>query len=188
MASAENINKISGYADAITLIKDNYFKELTRANATMADQFSQTSNVDDTLIKTIYQPVTDLQDDLMREYANIADNLHQERTAKIILEYENVNTPASTIATATATASGKITESFAVVDTISPEIMNRDSVTLYNTQYLQIFCKVLGIVIIIAIFWNYFSSITGITSVSSAIPQSLPQPMPQTMPQPVAST
>jgi hypothetical protein len=68
--------------------------------------------------------------------------------------------------------------------------MSRDLVMLYNMQYLQMFCKILGIVIIIIIFWNFFSSITGTASVPSifsqpdadvaAVPVQAPQPdMPQ---------
>ena len=167
MANTENITKIRRYAYAIKKIKDNYFNALTTANATMADQLRQTRNVDKTLIKTIYQPATDLQDDLMREYANISDNLNRDQTTAIMLTHKN--------------AIASVKESF---DTMGPKIMNRDSVTLYNAQYLQIFCKVLGIVIIIAIFFKYFSSITGMPSVSSIIPQSLPQ----SLSQPLAST
>jgi hypothetical protein len=184
MASSENINKIRSYEKAIDLIKNNYFKNvLPAANATMTKQLSQTLNVEQTLINTIYQPATDLHDELMREYANIIDMYTRDKTNLIMLQHANANAIAIVSAGVSTTVTTNVTTNAsanASVDTISPEIMIRDTVTLYNTQYLQIFCKVLGIVIIIAIFCNYFSSITGVSSASSIIPQSLSLPVAST--------
>jgi preprotein translocase subunit SecF len=156
-----NINSISGFYDSIATIKDDFFAALTSSNATLANTIVQQtqngSNVNKSAIVTIYKEAANKQTELEQERANIINNINELSNYKNLLEYSKATQ----------------VEGF---DTITPQ-MSRDSVTLYNLQYLQIFCKVLGIVIIIAIFWKYFSSITGITSLSSVMPQaaSLPQ-------------
>lgn len=158
---SSNINLISRYYASIMSIKQDYFSALTSANRNLYNVMRQanTVNVTQRTIDDIYKDVTDKQIALEQDIGIINNNKDELATYKILLENE--------------VASGSA-EGF---DTMSPQIMNRDSVTLYNLQYLQIFCKVLGIVIIIAIFWKYFSSITGMTSlpIPSIIPQSLPQ-------------
>jgi len=164
MASAENINKISRFYDSIAKIKDDFFTELRKSNATLETAIRDNgSNINNSTIVNIYQKAADQQSELEKDRANIINNINELSNYKNLLEYYN----------ATETE-GFDAEGF---DTIIPQIMNRDTVTLYNLQYLQIFCKVLGIVIIIVIFWKYFSSITGMTTLSSVMPQAatLPQ-------------
>ena len=159
---SSNINLISRFYASILSIKEEYFAALTSANRNLynAMRRANTADVTQRTIDDIYKDVTDKQIALEKDIGIINNNKDELATYKILLENE--------------VASGSGTETF---DTMSPQIMVRDTVTLYNLQYLQIFCKVLGIVIIIAIFWKYFSSITGMTSlpIPSIIPQSLPQ-------------
>lgn len=168
-----NINSISGFYDNILQIKDDFFVALKSCNKNLATAIIQETNngrnINKQKIVDIYKDAADKQNELEQDRANIINNMNALADYKILLEYENATTEA--------------------FDTMSPQIMSRDSVTLYNLQYLQIFCKVLGIVIIIAIFWKYFSSITGMASLSmpSIIPQALPQVLPQSLPQ-AAST
>jgi hypothetical protein len=166
-----NINLISRYYDSILTIKEEYFSALTSANRNFYNTVLQSNNVNAAqptinAINDIYKDATDKQTALEQDIGMIQIKKDELATYKILLENE------VTSGTETETE----TETF---DTMSPQIMNRDTVTLYNLQYLQIFCKVLGIVIIIAIFWKYFSSITGMTSLPSIIPQALPQALPQ---------
>jgi len=161
-----NVKLIDDYYKSILKIKDDFFLALKSSNNNFAAKLiKQTrnggiANLKKNEIEVIYQDAINQQNELEKERATIINKMNALADYKILLEYS------------------KETEGF---DTMSPQIMSRDSVTLYNLQYLQIFCKVLGIVIIIAIFWNYFSSITGLTSLSipSIITQSLPQPAAQ---------
>jgi hypothetical protein len=161
-----NVKLIDDYYKSILKIKDDFFLALKSSNNNFAAAIIQETNngrnINKQRIVDIYKDAADKQNELEQDRANIINNMNALADYKILLEYS------------------KETEGF---DTMSPQIMSRDSVTLYNLQYLQIFCKVLGIVIIIAIFWNYFSSITGMTSLSmpSIIPQSLPQPAAQSV-------
>jgi hypothetical protein len=169
MASAENINKISRFYDSIAKIKDDFFTELRKSNATLETAIRDNgSNINNSTIVNIYQKAADQQSELEKDRANIMNNINELSNYKNLLEYYNATE------TEGFDAEGFDAEGF---DTITPQIMNRDTVTLYNLQYLQIFCKVLGIVIIIVIFWKYFSSITGMTTLSSVMPQAatLPQ-------------
>lgn len=155
---SSNINLISGVYDSMLTIKEDFFAALTSANRNLYNAMRQPKpfNITQRTIDEMYKDVTDKQTALEQDIGIINNKKDELETYKILLENE--------------VASGTGTETF---DTMSPQIMNRDSVTLYNLQYLQIFCKVLGIVIIIVIFWKYFSSITGMTSLP--IPSIIPQ-------------
>ncbi len=159
-----NIESISGFYDNIVKIKEDYFLSLKSCKANLIKMLEQRENgskLKKNAMNEIFKEAADKQDELEADRAIIINNMNALADYKILLEYSNSMEP-----------------EIQGFDTMSPQIMSRDSVTLYNLQYLQIFCKVLGIVIIIVIFWNYFSSITGMTSLSmpSIIPQSLPQP------------
>jgi hypothetical protein len=136
-----NIESISGFYDNIVKIKNDYILLLKSCNASLAEMLKQDKNVSKLKkqqIVDIYKEASDKQIELEKDRAIIINNMNALATYKILLENE------------VASGGGTLIQGF---DTMSPQIMNRDSVTLYNLEYLQIFCKVLGIVIIIAIFF-----------------------------------
>lgn len=159
---AADINTIRGYYNDILKIKDAFFTALSSSNSNIVPQITADG---DKLFKrsidAIYQRALDEQTNLEKERANIMDGITTLNDYKILLEYKN----------ARQIVMPSIKEGF---DNAS-QIMPRDLVILYNLQYLQIFCKVLGIVIIIAIFWKNFSLITGTTMSPKIISQTIPQ-------------
>lgn len=163
---AADINIIRGYYNAILKIKDDFFAALSSSNANIVPQITADG---DKLFKrsidAIYQRALDQQTNLEKERANIMDGITTLNDYKILLEYKNTR----------QNASPSIKEGF---DNAS-QIMPRDLVMLYNLQYLQIFCKVLGIVIIIAIFLKYFSLITGTPMSPNIISQVVSQTIPK---------
>lgn len=164
-----NINSISKFYDDIVIIKDAFFAALKSCNANLVTAIiEQTKNggkLNKSAIVDIYKDAINQQNELIKNRDIIINKVHELTDYKSLLEYTNAN--------AIINSDTKPPEGF---DTMSPKIMVRDTVALYNLQYLQIFCKVLGIVIIIAIFFKYFSSITGMTSLPSIIPSAaLPQ-------------
>jgi hypothetical protein len=183
--STDELNvKIASFNTEIATINKSFFAALESANANLNAAIlknTQTGGkIDKATIEGIYQDAASQQNQLEQNRVQIINNIRELADYKILLEYTNANADAdagaNSVAGGAAGSSPVLDNPF---DTMSPEIMIRDTVTLYNLQYLQIFCKVLGIVIIIVIFFKYFSSITGMTSLSipSIIPQvaSLPQ-------------
>ena len=153
-----NINLIDDYYKSVLTIKEEYFAALENAKKKLYREIikNNSAKLDPNDIKLIFQECTNKTDELVKDSITINKKKNDLATYKFQLGNQ------------------LFSEGF---DTMSPQIMARDTVTLYNLQYLQIFCKVLGIIIIIAIFWKYFSSITGMTSLPSIIPQaaSFPQ-------------
>jgi hypothetical protein len=166
----DTIQTINGFTTDISKIKEDFFDKLERSKSTIISQLKNNPDgLSETAINIIYQEASAKQDDLEMQRANIIDKINELTEYKIMLEYRNTYQTAAS-------------EGF---ENIAPETMTRDLVMLYNMQYLQMFCKILGIVIIIIIFWKYFSSITGTASLPSIFSQqaanvpAAPAPAPQ---------
>lgn len=177
---------IPKFYEDIATINNQYFEALAIANTTLATVIINTTQIggkiNKTTIEEIYKNAASLQNKLEQNRVQIINNIRELADYTILLEYTNANANAMANANANVDGSAGGTAGSTPVldnpfDNMSPEIMIRDTVTLYNLQYLQIFCKVLGIIIIIVIFFKYFSSITGMTSLSmpSIIPQAVGQ-------------